>query len=200
MGPSMDLEALYRLDLAPAIQRLLCCPGLDLPMTTASVVGEGWALALLVVAFAWKTNSDRRGAIRCSLRGATILITTGLLVAAIKHLIQAPRPLRLLGPEQVRVLLEPLHLMSFPSGHAAAAAALAMWAAREPSDGLRVWPWLLALLVGLSRVYVGAHWVIDVVVGWLVGVAVAAVVGSAWPRLRPVPTAVAEASEGDPCR
>lgn len=209
----MNIEVLYQLDPAPAVQRLLCCSALDLVMEALSKAGEGWGLALMAIAIAWQANRAPRDVLRSALRGLAILAATGALVAVTKRIVRAPRPLQLLGSEQVRVLLEPLRLMSFPSGHSAAAAALALWASREPSRGTRVWPWLFALLCGLSRVYAGAHWVTDVVAGWVLGVAVALAIGRAWPRARgasaglavagpgpveaPVPAA---ASEGDPCR
>ena len=192
----MDIVALYQLDLAPALQRRLCRPALDLLMEAASTAGEGWFLVVLVLALAWKVHRARRDVLRSALSGLTSLAVTGTLVVATKHLVRAPRPLQLLGPEQVRVLLEPLRLMSFPSGHSAAAAALAMWASREPSNGLRLWPWLLALLVGLSRVYVGAHWVTDVVAGWVLGIATATVVARAWPPARVARAEVASAGTG----
>ncbi|HEX6932222.1 MAG TPA: phosphatase PAP2 family protein [Streptosporangiaceae bacterium] len=78
---------------------------------------------------------------------------------------------------------------AFPSGHAAAAAAVcgaAAWLC-----GLRIRSWLgrtlvwaaaamLAALVGISRVYLGVHWTSDVLGGWAVGVLWMAVVVSGW--------------------
>jgi undecaprenyl-diphosphatase len=188
----MVLQALYPLDPAPALQRLLCCSALDPAMAMLSRAGEGWVLALLAVAIAWSANRDRSDATRCALRGLVVLAVTGLLVVVTKQLVHAPRPLLALGPERVRVLLEPLRQLSFPSGHSAASAALALWASRDRAVRWGRWPGIFAFLVGLSRVYVGAHWMTDVFAGWLLGIVTASAVLRAWPRPTRNPAATTE--------
>jgi undecaprenyl-diphosphatase len=192
----MLLEPLYQLDPAEAVQRWLCCPALDLPMATASIAGEGWFLVLMVIALAWRANGDRRDALRSAIRGLVVLAVIGAIVVVSKRFFGAPRPLQLLGAMRVRVLLEPLRQLSFPSGHSAASAAFALWASRGPPR--RWWPWLFAFLVGLSRVYVGAHWVTDVIVGWSLGVVVAAAICRGSPLARDACVLRAEANEGAP--
>lgn len=77
----------------------------------------------------------------------------------------------------------------FPSGHAATAAAVCGAAAWLCSTRMRSWRartavWagaaMLAVLVGISRVYLGVHWTTDVIGGWFFGVLWMAVVISAW--------------------
>ena len=62
---------------------------------------------------------------------------------------------------------------SFPSTHAsdsAAAAAVFAWAVpRLSAIGIAI-----AVVVGISRVYLGAHWPTDVMAGWTLGAAVGA--------------------------
>jgi membrane-associated phospholipid phosphatase len=70
---------------------------------------------------------------------------------------------------------------SFPSGHAVAASATVVAAviALVPSGRRRAW-WALAamafsILMGLSRAYLGAHWLSDAVAGILLGMSCAVV-------------------------
>jgi undecaprenyl-diphosphatase len=86
---------------------------------------------------------------------------------------------------------------SFPSGHAAGASAIALFSAWMLTRWLitawtgRVIAWTvvigLAVVVGFSRVYLGVHYVSDVVAGWLLGMAWAGIVmlvGSWWDNTR----------------
>ena len=58
---------------------------------------------------------------------------------------------------------------SFPSGHTAAAMAVAVAFAGEPF-GLGPLALLLGVGIGLSRVYLGAHYPLDVAAGGILGV------------------------------
>lgn len=89
------------------------------------------------------------------------------------------RPAAALIPVRRRLRRRPTS-SSFPSGHAASAAAFATAAAMEsPVAGLVVAP--LATAVAYSRVHTGVHWPSDVVVGTLIGAGAAAGTRHWWP-------------------
>lgn len=65
-------------------------------------------------------------------------------------------------------------LNSFPSGHTATAAAIAVLTALEWKNRRAVFAGItFALLIGFSRIYLAQHFLRDVVFGYLVGVVVA---------------------------
>ncbi|TSE01650.1 phosphatase PAP2 family protein [Skermania sp. ID1734] len=95
---------------------------------------------------------------------------------------------------QLRRLFRPPVSSSFPSGHAASAAAFATGVAVEsPALGLAVAP--LALAVGYSRVHVGVHWPSDVVAGFALGSLVAVSTRRWWAVRAEEPASVGPAVE-----
>lgn len=113
-------------------------------------------------------GARRRGAVRglLAVAGASS-VANGVL----KPLLPRDRPPALEVPALRRLGVRPVS-SSFPSGHAASAAAFATGVALEsPVAGVLVAP--LALAVAYSRVHVGVHWPSDVVVGAGVGAGIA---------------------------
>lgn len=105
--------------------------------------------------------------------GAALLAigSVGLLVTVLKVTIDRERPP--LGQPPIDAIGAVPASASFPSGHAATAFAAAV-AVGIVHPRLR-WPLLgLAALVALSRVYLGVHYVLDVLAGAALGVAVGA--------------------------
>jgi undecaprenyl-diphosphatase len=106
------------------------------------------------------------------LAAATLLSTA--ITQVLKRMIARPRPsARAGGARRAHQLLEPLvefpDAFSFPSGHAAAAAAAAVVLTGQ-GLAAAIGGWTLAAAIGSSRVYLGAHYPLDVAAGATLGV------------------------------
>lgn len=115
------------------------------------------------------------------LRGPALFVflsvVTGWLASQVlKSFYERPRPD--LVPQ-----LDVVHTASFPSGHATMAALVyltlaAVIARLTDKTSLRVYVFaaagLISMIVGFSRVYLGVHWPSDVIAGWVLGAAWAA--------------------------
>ena len=140
----------------------------DQPMSALS-----WAsyLGILWLVIAAGFAIARRLSWRDVGRLALALATTALLTDyALKPVIDRARPY-FMTPE-IHVMVERPSNSSFPSGHAATAAAGAVVLTAVLPPGLVVW-WLLAIGIGYSRVYLGVHFPFDVIAGAFTGAATA---------------------------
>jgi undecaprenyl-diphosphatase len=101
---------------------------------------------------------------------ATTALSTSLVTTLLKNLVQRDRP--------PAVVLDPKPLMdvpttsSFPSGHTSTSFACAYVISRL-APRLTVYVYVLATLIGCSRIYVGVHYPIDVLAGAVLGLVVA---------------------------
>ncbi|HEX4788592.1 MAG TPA: phosphatase PAP2 family protein [Actinospica sp.] len=135
----------------------------------------------------------RRAALR-GLAAQGVASATANLVG--KSLVRRGRPTAELTPF-IRRLRTPPTSSSFPSGHAASAAAFATGVALEhPRLALPVTA--LAVGVGVSRVVTGVHYPSDVVAGAAIGVAAGLVTTRWWPTAPPLPASAQDAGREAP--
>lgn len=149
------------------------------PMWTVQLSGVIGALPLVAAAAALL----RRLRLAAALAAATAL--KPLLEAGAKTFVQRDRPAETLHDVILRGN-SAAHGLSFPSGHAMVIFAIAAMAAPYLNGWWKVLPWALAAAVCLSRVYLGAHFPLDVLagagLGMLIGGVLNLVVGVPGPE------------------
>jgi membrane-associated phospholipid phosphatase len=138
---------------------------LQLPMEFFTFLGHENFFFLVLPLIYWSLDA------KLGLQVAFILATSNYANAIAKVLFAAPRPF------WVSPGVEPLSVettFGIPSGHAQNSAAI--WGIMAASVSARKrWAWIAALVivffVGFSRLYLGMHFLHDVVLGWLLGLA-----------------------------
>ena len=131
-----------------------------LASTDVILIATAGAVVVLAARRHW------RGAIALAIS----VLATQAVVSVAKGLTERPRP------DEGGAIVDPGGF-SFPSAHSASAVALyvtlALIAGTALRGGVRAPAWaaavVLALAIGISRVYLGAHYPTDVLAGWLTG-------------------------------
>ncbi len=146
-------------------------PWFNTVMQVVTVLGGSVLLIPLVVvvgAWYWRRHGSARPftLLAVSYGGAYVVSQS------LKVIIGRPRP-------PVGVAIGDYSSYAFPSGHATQAAAVwlmlaaVVLAAGVPSSRHRVWIWAAAVftvaVVGVTRLYLGVHWLTDVLGGWAFG-------------------------------
>ena len=142
-------------------------------------LGDLWFLTLLLLGLYWT-----RPAIRADVATVAAIALGGIgLYRGWKHVFELPRPDEpLLDPALLPWFVEPLYLLTasasgygFPSGHATVSTIVYVGLAIVLGVGTRrqrvAVAWAIVCVVSLSRVALGVHYLVDVVVGVLLGAA-----------------------------
>ncbi|WP_078628007.1 phosphatase PAP2 family protein [Streptomyces sp. NRRL F-2664] len=145
-------------------------------------VWDPWAMRLLAAvaccALWWRGERER------ALRVALVVLVATLVQQGLKAVVGRERP----------VWSDPVdsaHYAAYPSGHALTAAAVCgmlLWLVPRPAPRWAPAAWAAAAVsvlgVGFTRLYLGVHWLSDVVAGWLLGAALVVLATSVCVRGR----------------
>ncbi len=139
-------------------------PFLDTFANIASIVGEQTFVIAVIIYIYW--NHDKK-------KGFTLfssILFAVLSMGILKAVVRSPRPFQVLESIDGK-RLETATGYSFPSGHTTTGAAFyTSLALAFRKRNFSIFCAIMMTLVGLSRLYLGVHWPIDVFAGLLLGI------------------------------
>jgi membrane-associated phospholipid phosphatase len=150
---------------------------LDIIFINLTFLGDGLfsIIAAALVFFLWKLH-------RLSLHIIVAYLMSGLTAQLLKRLFMAPRPREIITARMYQSFLEGITGVgwdSFPSGHTTSVFALAtIMALHVNKKSWGLFFLIMAILVGYSRIYLGQHFLQDVVAGAILGTGIGVVVYS----------------------
>ena len=138
-------------------------PILNILFLGLTMSAEVPVIVLFTAIIYWCINKKHGQKLLFTLVG-NIALNTG-----IKEYVKAPRPIGIQGLESMRV--ETATGYSFPSGHTQIATTF--WVSLMTifkKNWLYILGTIMFLGIGISRLYLGVHWPIDVLFGWIFGI------------------------------
>lgn len=138
----------------------------------------GYFLILLAVLLIVTRKNWKERFYFFSLTVLLIILARGIITELIRFFYSRPRPFSVL---EIQPLLQHGAAGSFPSGHMAFyfALALAVFFINKR------WGWrflVVALVIGLARIFVGVHWPLDIVGGIIIGIVSALLIKKILPE------------------
>jgi membrane-associated phospholipid phosphatase len=152
----MDALAQLSIALTNALQGF--SPALDTVMKTFSYLGSTEFYLVLIPLLYWNVDS------RVAIRSLMALVASEYAVSATKQLFRQPRPYW--ASDVAALSEEPTY--GLPSGHSANSFSFWGYLVRNLKEAwVKPVAVFLIVMVGLSRIYLGVHYVHDVIGGWL---------------------------------
>lgn len=157
-------------DLVFSLMKKISCSAMDWVFVFFTKLGDaGFVWLAISLVLIYKKNTRRMGCYMLLCIAAATFVNN----VVIKEIADRARPF-VKNPE-IKLIIDPPSGYSFPSGHTTSsfAAATSIFLFDRKKGGAA---YLLALMIGLSRVYLFVHYPTDVLCGMLLGIAGAIIV------------------------